>query len=406
MCVQNPHCKKVFNAEIAGDAEIKLMKEVIMVFERKRFLVFILCVLGSLCVPITAQDFKTLKPGVEYAKVRRDFGGKLVNIDLLRLDLARVRLDVHHANSSAIGTETTSSIAKRNRAFAAINAGFFRLDRTPFAGDPVGLFMIDGNPLSEPTNGRIQLIINNRAARTDVQLARTDFTQTVTLGNEIFDVSGINRERRKDDLVIYTPEFGRTTQTANEGIELVVIKGVITAVLKDVGGSVIPVGGYVISASGTFRGNLEGLAKTAETVTLTRKWEGLPPEFSRDRNKLDVVTGIPQLIRNGTIDITWEQEKSSKAFVETRHPRTAVAKLKNGKLLFLTADGRTEESGGLGLEDLAAYFLELGAVDAMNLDGGGSTTMFVNGKVVNKPSDKEGERKVSDALLVTLRRKR
>jgi len=48
---------------------------------------------------------------------------------------------------------------------------------------------------------------------------------------------------------------------------------------------------------------------------------------------------------------------------------------------------------------------ELGAVDAMNLDGGGSTTMFLDGKVVNKPSDKEGERKVSDALLVTLRKK-
>nr|MBP9111150.1 phosphodiester glycosidase family protein [Pyrinomonadaceae bacterium] len=63
-----------------------------------------------------------------------------------------------------------------------------------------------------------------------------------------------------------------------------------------------------------------------------------------------------------------------------------------------------EQSAGLDLYDLAAYFLELGATDAMNLDGGGSTTMFLDGKVVNKPSDKEGERKVSDAILVTLRK--
>ena len=110
------------------------------------------------------------------------------------------------------------------------------------------------------------------------------------------------------------------------------------------------------------------------------------------------------MIKNGQIDITWELERSTKSFFETRHPRTAVAKLKDGKFLMITVDGRSEASGGIGLQDLAEYLLSLGAVDAMNLDGGGSTTMFVNGKVVNHPSDKEGERKVSDAILVTLRK--
>ncbi len=71
----------------------------------------------------------------------------------------------------------------------------------------------------------------------------------------------------------------------------------------------------------------------------------------------------------------------------------------------ITVDGRSEESGGIGLEDLAKILLELGATDAMNLDGGGSTTMFLDGKVVNKPSDKEGERKVGDAILVFPRKK-
>jgi exopolysaccharide biosynthesis protein len=57
------------------------------------------------------------------------------------------------------------------------------------------------------------------------------------------------------------------------------------------------------------------------------------------------------------------------------------------------------------LEDLAKLLLELGATDAMNLDGGGSSTMFLDGRVVNKPSDKEGERRVSDAILVFPRKK-
>ena len=71
----------------------------------------------------------------------------------------------------------------------------------------------------------------------------------------------------------------------------------------------------------------------------------------------------------------------------------------------VTVDGRSAESVGMNLNELAAFLLELGAIDAMNLDGGGSTTMFLDGKVVNKPSDKEGERRVSDAILVFPRKK-
>lgn len=352
------------------------------------------------------QQWKTIASGVEHAEVRREFSGKAVDIDLLRLDLRRVRIDVKHANDNAIGTETTSSIAKRSNAIAAINAGFFRLDRTPFAGDPVGLFMIDGTPLSEQTNERIQMIINNTAARTDVRFARSKILQSITIGKESFEIVGINRERKPDDVVIYTPEFGATTQTSPEGIELVVIKGVITSIADTVGNTVIPKNGYVISAAGSRRDAILVAARSSPTMTLVRKWIDLPTEFQKDRDRLDIVTGVPQLVRAGATDITWELEGSSQAFVDTRHPRTAVARLKDGKFLFITADGRTEQSAGLGLRDLASYLLELGATDAINLDGGGSTTMFVNGKIINHPSDPQGERKVSDALVVTSRRRR
>ena len=77
---------------------------------------------------------------------------------------------------------------------------------------------------------------------------------------------------------------------------------------------------------------------------------------------------------------------------------------KDGKFLMLTADGRSEASAGIDLYDLADFLLELGAVDALNLDGGGSTTMVLDDKVVNHPSDKGGERKIGDALIVTLRK--
>lgn len=375
-------------------------------FVNIRILVSPLCVLFVLCVSVSAQQWKSVANGVEYAEVRREFSGKPVNINLLRLDLKKVRLDVHHAMDAAIGMEPTSSIAARHKAIAAINAGFFRLDKSQFGGDAAGILMIDGQLLSEPEKDRIQILIDNRRDRTNVLFARTALSLAVKIGKATVDLTGINRERKKDDVVIYTPEFGPTTLSGNDGIEIVAASGKVASVSTGVGNSVIPANGFVISASGSFRDALIEAVRNSSPVSIIRRWDGLPSEVSGNRAGLDITNGVPLLIRNSKIDITWEQEKTSKSFVETRHPRTAVAKLKDGKFLMITADGRSEASGGIGLQDLAEYLLSLGAIDAMNLDGGGSTTMFLDGKVVNHPSDKEGERKVSDVIIVTLRKKK
>ena len=248
---------------------------------------------------------------------------------------------------AAIGTELSSSIATRHRAFAAINAGFFRLDKSQFAGDAAGILMIDGHLLSEPLNNRIQLLINNNRDRTNVLIARTTLALAVKFGNHALNLTGINRERKKDDLIIYTPEFGRTTLTDGDGIEVVVEHGKAASLTTNIGNSVIPKDGFVISAGDKFREALADAADSPAPVSIVRTWDA-PADLAKDTTNLDVVAGVPQLIKNGKIDMTWELEKSSKSFVETRHPRTAVAKLKDGKFLMITVDGRTESSGGIG----------------------------------------------------------
>jgi len=371
-------------------------------------LIFSFLFLCASSVNLFAQDWKTVADGVEHAQVRREFSGKAVDINLLRLDLKRVRLDVHHALDKAIGVEATSSIAKRKGAIAAINAGFFRLDKSVWAGDSGGILQVDGKLLSESHGMRIELLLGSKPERTEVFLARLGMEQQVKIGNEIFEAVGLNRERKESDLVIYTPEFDRSTLTNSMGVECVVLRSRIVDVRDRLGNSEIPAGGFVISASGNFRERVLKLVKKNMLVSLPTLGNAIPNSIYlallKDKKNWDITNGVPQLIKNGKIDITWEQEKASKSFVETRHPRTAVAKLKDGKFLMLTADGRSEASAGLDLYDLAKYMLELGAVDAMNLDGGGSTTMFLDGKVVNKPSDKEGERKIGDAIVVTLRK--
>ena len=371
-------------------------------------LIFSFLFLSVSAANLFAQDWRTIADGVEHAQVRREFSGKAVDIDLLRVDLKKVRLDVHHALDKAIGLETTSSIAKRKGAIAAINAGFFRLDKSVWAGDSGGILQVDGKLLSESHGMRIELLLGSKPERTEVFLARLGMEQQVKIGNEIFEAVGLNRERKESDLVIYTPEFDRSTLTDSMGVECVVLRSRIVDVRDRLGNSEIPAGGFVISASGNFRERVLKLVKKNMLVSLPTLGNAIPNSvylaLLKDKKNWDITNGVPQLIKDSKIDITWEQEKVSKSFVETRHPRTAAAKLKDGKFLMLTADGRSEQSAGLDLYDLAKYMLELGAVDAMNLDGGGSTTMFLDGKVVNKPSDKEGERKIGDAIVVTLRK--
>ncbi len=378
--------------------------------ETSRFFSFIL-ILCVLCGQLFAQDFTTVHDGIEYAELTRNIGNDPVKINLLRLDLKKVRLDVHHAMDAAIGTEKTSSIATRHGAVAAINAGFFRLDNSIFAGDAAGILMIDGKLLSESNSDRTALRISNERNETAVEIAPVKTRQFFRIGTRDFEISGTNREVKDNELVLFTPEFHRTTLTGKDIFEIAFEKNQAVLLSNEKGSNFIMANGFVLSASGIRKEELKGLLKLGDktlhgTNFMPVQWRGSTDISSSSRVE-DIVAGVPQLIKKGKIDITWEQEKSSKAFVETRHPRTAVAKLKGGKFLMLTVDGRQPGvSVGMNLNELAAYLLELGAVDAMNFDGGGSTTMFLEGMVVNKPSDKDGERKVSDAILVTLRKKR
>jgi exopolysaccharide biosynthesis protein len=233
--------------------------------------------------------------------------------------------------------------------------------------------------------------------------------------------SGMNRERKANEIILFTPDFHKTTLTDSTGTEIILSECSVVnlarrcnkaEVVEGKGSSIIPSDGYVISIG------KEASEKSNGIVTIAKEQLSNPNQFNStfrlvseinvlEKEKQtffsrveDITNGVPQLIKNGKIEITWQQEKSSKSFVETHHPRTAVAKLKNGKFLMVTVDGRSKESGGISLPDLAAFLLELGATDAMNLDGGGSTTMFLDGKLVNKPSDLTGERAVGDAILV------
>ena len=100
------------------------------------------------------------------------------------------------------------------------------------------------------------------------------------------------------------------------------------------------------------------------------------------------------LLKDGAVTV-----EPCDSYLCLRHPRTAVGIMADGRVLLVVVDGRSLRSGGASIVGLANLMRSLGAVDALNLDGGGSSTMVVNGRVVNSPSDGH-ERAVTSALVV------
>ena len=120
-----------------------------------------------------------------------------------------------------------------------------------------------------------------------------------------------------------------------------------------------------------------------------------------DDGAITVLSFGPALVENGKISVS-QNEEVGKAMAS--NPRTAIAITEDNKYLFIVSDGRTDESDGLSLYELATFAASLGAKTVYNLDGGGSSTMYFNGNVINNPTTNGwniSERGVSDIVYIS-----
>lgn len=123
-------------------------------------------------------------------------------------------------------------------------------------------------------------------------------------------------------------------------------------------------------------------------------------------NMQTAIAGGPALIQNGQVSISNNEERmfGGKA-IDDKHPRTAMGYTADGKLIILVVQGRFDGiAEGASLKQLANILLDLGCVEALNLDGGGSSCLLVNGKETIKPSDKTGERPVPGVFIIQLKK--
>ncbi|GHE28015.1 hypothetical protein GCM10017673_32720 [Streptosporangium violaceochromogenes] len=295
--------------------------------------------------------------------------------------------------------ETTSSMAKLNGAIAGVNGGFFNIHTVKeIKGDPMGVSVVGGKLLSEAVPGRSGLVINGRKVR--ITELKSTVTATSSDGART-EVHGVNRAPAADELVLYTEEFG--TKTADDGGTEAVINAQGRVVTTRQAGGAVPRGFSVLHGTGAMADWLTEHAAQTATVALNTKVIDL-----RTRRTIPltpttyVMGGGVGLMSNGRIRITAQADgHASVNMMLRRHPRTIAGVTKSGGLILATVDGRVPGvTVGASMVEAAQLMRWLGAKQAINLDGGGSTAMVVGNKIVNRPSD-GAERPVGDALLVT-----
>lgn len=331
------------------------------------------------------------------------------------------------------GLERLTGIAARSGAIASVNGGYFVIqpaDGSP--GDLAGISVLDGALISEAVNGRTSLLLpEGDGAGASVRALSSGQLVTSADGSSRL-IDGLNRkpglvrgcggtggdiptERPKHDftctdaseLILFTPVFGPSTEPG-DGVEAVLGAGGVVVELRSSRGGTIPPGGSVLSGTGDGADWLAAHARPGTTVTTATQVlaDGTPIAIG---NGLGVVNGGPRLLRAGQVDITaaaegfsWEERPEFYyRFGVRRNPRTLAGVTAAGHLLLVTVDGRQPGwSVGAGFSESALLMRALGAVDSVNLDGGGSTAMTVGSELVTRPSDLTGERPIGDAVVI------
>ncbi|MFC7891544.1 phosphodiester glycosidase family protein [Streptomyces sp. NPDC057381] len=358
------------------------------------------------------------------------------HVDVLTIDPRKFRgsLDASYGPDLE-NRETTSDLSTRAGATAAVNAGFFVLDPKAGApGDPAGVGVYDGRLLSEPVAGRPGLVLHDNGRHT--QVTRLTWRGRVDAGTASLPLTGINRVpglirncggtpgdaptslplhdvtcTNPDELVTFTPEYGDTTPPG-DGVEAVLDAHDRVVELRSPRGGTLPPGGSSVQATGRRVADLTALAHIGDRLRITTTLLDARGRRVQPTPETHILNAGPELVRDGRPHVTPATDGMVHpddpswyyGWVHKRNPRTLAGVDAAGRTVLVTADGRSTGSLGLSIVESAEVAKSLGLCDAVNLDGGGSTTMVANGSLLNDPSDAAGERPIGDALLILPRR--
>jgi hypothetical protein len=341
-----------------------------------------------------------LGPGLTYQRIEDRPGPVVVHV--VRLDPAQATTIDLGAGGPTMGSfSRPSAIGRAHGALIAINGDFGLLH-----GHPVHPFLMDGNLMGRGVQNGTSFAVAHDETAAFVGPPRPAVDGLLETGGVGFPVSGWNSHRPADGAIAAFSRYGG-------GIHRPPRKGCAARLTADG-----PLGWAALEAGVSRRYTVDVVRCVSpprrmgsrEVVLASRRWgqgadtiEAMRPG---DRVRLswsvgwprvlDSVGGMPRLVDDGRS----VAPMCGSSFCR-RHPRTGIGVTGDGSVLLVVVDGRSRRSVGMTLRRFARTFLDLGAVEAVNLDGGGSSVMWIKGTgIVSSPSDPGGERPVVNALMI------
>ncbi|MEU8526154.1 MULTISPECIES: phosphodiester glycosidase family protein [Streptomyces] len=379
---------------------------------------------------------RTIAPGVGYQESTRRGPAGPVRIAVLRVAPdAEARLTAVHGRTLAV-PQTVRQVAGRVGALAAVNGSYFDIQGGKafggYQGDPVGLYAEGGRLLSEARNDGAALLLGQKDGRIEARITEVSTRGRITAGDgaarpldgvdrvtgrlracggaDSARLAAEGRPLRKDartglcsdpdEIVEYTSDWGVDTPGGRrDGVEAVLAQDGTVRRLRSPGSGPVPRGTRVLQGIGAGADWLRDHARTGERLDVAMPMTD--PDGTDLTGLVDsAIGGGARLLENGRVALG-ERELAA----ADRPPRTLAGVTADGAVLLVTVDGRDPGvSEGATLAESAELLRSLGAVDGLNLDGGGSTSMVVDGELRNSPreaaGDPVGERKVATAIAV------
>lgn len=321
--------------------------------------------------------------GIKHIKMVKYYNGKPVKINVVEMNnkvASNYEVKPAIASVTLPNKRTVRNIAQRTNSIVAINGGFFK----PQTGVPLGTLMIDKKIYTGPIYDRVALGI----FKDGYDVGRVQLDGKIIGNNQEIKIDNINQPRMLSSYILaYTRDWGKYAPVSPQyGVQLQIVGNKITAASANP--LSIPENGYVLVGPKSKLGKLFGADYVDVEIKTNPKWE----------NVQHIISGGPYLLKDNQIFIDMTAQKLQS--IGGRNPRTAIGYTEDNNLVLVAVDGREGSSVGLTLVELAKLMKTLGCTNAINLDGGGSTVMYINGQIVNHPHQPGGIA-LSNALVIS-----
>lgn len=368
--------------------------------------------------PKITDGTRSIRPGVAHRTIIDKTGPWRIQIVEINLKQPDLHIESARATDYFYGREKLTSIVRRKSdntryVVVALNGDYFNLETGEVQNNNIigGTFVkAFASPGYHPEYVDVP---NSQFAITRDRRPLID--QFVFSGRVLWEdgtasqLSGVNTIPRRGGISLFN-EFtdgatpGASEDTSVAGIRLQIVRRrsdtlicVGIGSIQQGGNLPIPSRGMVLAAYKQWRANLDTSYSAGDSVRIVL---GMQPG-GKDISEL--IGGWPRIVRNGksVFEMAGFPENPDASIFVKRHPRSGVGFSRDSTVLYLFAvDGRQESSAGMSLPEFARLMISVGVYEGLNLDGGGSTTMVINGDIVNSPSDPTGERPIGNCLLL------